>query len=214
MAANLNKVILAGNLTRDPEVRYTPGGSAICQMGMAINRRYTTRDGQEQEETCFVDIEVWGRQAESCRDYLRKGSPVLIEGRLRYDSWDDRETGKKRSRITVTAERVQFLGSPAGGGQYGGDGGGRDGGGYSGGGRDDGGYGGGGGRDYGNRGGGGGGGRDYGNRGGGGGGQSRRQAAPPPFPADDDGPSRGGGGGGNAPGPFDVDDDSVDDIPF
>ena len=107
--ADMNKVFLVGNLTRDPEMRYTPGGSAICQLGLAINRKYTTRDGQDQEEVCFVDCDVWGRQAESCGQYLRKGSPVLIEGRLKYDAWDDRETGKKRSRLTVTAERVQFL---------------------------------------------------------------------------------------------------------
>lgn len=112
--ASLNKVLLIGNLTRDPELRYTSGGAAICGFGLAMNRRYTTAGGEQREETCFVDIDVWGKQAESCNNYLRKGSPAFVEGRLRLDSWQDRETGKPRSRLTVTAERVQFLGSPRG----------------------------------------------------------------------------------------------------
>jgi single-strand DNA-binding protein len=111
--ANLNKVLLMGNLTRDPDVRYTPSGTAICGLGLAVNRRYTTREGQEQEETCFVDVDVFGRQAESCKNYLQKGAPVLIEGRLRLDQWEDRQTGERRSRLKVTAERVQFIGGPA-----------------------------------------------------------------------------------------------------
>ena len=113
--ASMNKVFLVGNLTRDPETRYTPSGAAVCELGLATNRRFTTRDGKEQEEVCFADVTVFGKQAEACGQYLRKGSPVLVEGRLTYDSWDDRETGKKRSKLGVTAERVQFLGSADGG---------------------------------------------------------------------------------------------------
>ncbi|MBT3378930.1 MAG: single-stranded DNA-binding protein [Lentisphaerae bacterium] len=112
--ASLNKVFLLGNLTRDPELRYTTGGSAVCAFGLAMNRRYTTARGEDREEVCFVDIETWGKQAESCNNYLRKGSPALIEGRLRLDQWDDRETGQKRSRLRVSAERVQFVGAPRG----------------------------------------------------------------------------------------------------
>jgi single-strand DNA-binding protein len=112
--ASFNKVILVGNLTRDPELRYTTGGAAICGLGMAVNRRFSTASGEQREEVCFVDVDVWGRQGESCQNYLRKGSPVLVEGRLRMDSWQDRETGKTRSRLGVTAERIQFLGTPRG----------------------------------------------------------------------------------------------------
>ncbi len=117
--ASLNKVFLIGNLTRDPEIRYTSGGSPICAVGIATNRKYTTAKGEERDETCFVDIDVWGKQAESCHAYLKKGAPVLIEGRLKFDQWDDRETGRKRSRLTVTAERVQFLSQPPRGSDYG-----------------------------------------------------------------------------------------------
>lgn len=112
--ASFNKVILVGNLTRDPELRYTSGGAAVCGLGMAVNRRFTTASGEQREEVCFVDVDVWGRQGETCKNYLRKGSPVLIEGRLRMDTWQDRETGKTRSRLGVTAERTQFLGTPRG----------------------------------------------------------------------------------------------------
>lgn len=112
--ASFNKVLLMGNVTRDPELRYTPSGAAVCALGFAVNRRFTNTRGEEQNETCFVDVDVWGKQAENVSRYLRKGSPAFIEGRLRYDQWDDRETGKKRSRLTVTAERVQFLSSGPG----------------------------------------------------------------------------------------------------
>lgn len=108
---SLNKVLLIGNLTRDPEIRYTSGGAAICGFGLAVNRKYVTAKGEDRDETCFVDIDVWGKQAESCNSYLKKGAPAFVEGRLRLDQWDDRETGKKRSRLLVTAERVQFLSS-------------------------------------------------------------------------------------------------------
>ncbi|MCK5803621.1 MAG: single-stranded DNA-binding protein [Lentisphaeria bacterium] len=113
--ASLNKVFLMGNLTRDPEIRYTSGGSAVGNFGLAINRRYRTAGGEDREEVCFVDIEVWGRQAETCGNYLRKGAPALIEGRLRLDQWDDKQTGQKRSRLRVQADRVQFMGAPRGG---------------------------------------------------------------------------------------------------
>jgi single-strand DNA-binding protein len=113
--ASLNKVILLGNLTRVPELRYTPGGAAVCEFGLAMNRKYTS-NGQEKEETCFVNITVWGKQGESCQRYLEKGSLALVEGRLQYDQWDDRDTGKKRSTLRVVAERVQFVGGrPEGG---------------------------------------------------------------------------------------------------
>ena len=108
--ASLNKVFLAGNLTRAPELRYTPGGTAVAQFGVAVNRKYKNRDGQLQEEATFVDIEVWGRQAETASEYLGKGSPVLIEGRLKLDSWESKQTGEKRSKLRVVGERVQFLG--------------------------------------------------------------------------------------------------------
>jgi single-strand DNA-binding protein len=110
--ASFNKVILIGNLTRDPEVRYTPSGTAVGDLRMAINRRFRTGDGQEREETCFVGVTVWGRQAETCGEYLKKGSPALVEGRLKYDEWE--KEGQKFSRLSVVAERVQFLGSPRG----------------------------------------------------------------------------------------------------
>ena len=109
--AALNRVLLMGNLTRDPQVRFTPSGLAVADLGLAVNRRWTGTDGQEHEETCFIDIEVWGKQAESCRDNLRKGSPIVVEGRLRMDQWEDRQTGQKRTRHRVRADSVQFLSS-------------------------------------------------------------------------------------------------------
>ena len=111
--ASLNKVFLFGNLTRDPDVRYTSGGTAVCNLGLAVNRRYTTSQGEDREEVCFVDIEVWGKQAEACGNYLSKGAPALVEGRLRFDQWDDRETGRKRSKLLVRADRVQFVSAPS-----------------------------------------------------------------------------------------------------
>ena len=108
--ASLNKVFLLGNLTRMPELRYTPNGAAVCEFGLAVNRKYQS-NGQDRDETCFVDIVVWGKQAESCQRFLEKGSQAMIEGRLQFDQWDDRETGKKRSKLRVVADRVQFVGS-------------------------------------------------------------------------------------------------------
>ena len=113
--ASYNKVLLMGNLTRDPEVRYTPKGTALANLGLAVNRVWTTESGEQKEEVTFVDIEVWGRQAETAGQYLSKGRPVFIEGRLKLDSWEDKESGQKRHKLKVVAERVQFLGAPRGG---------------------------------------------------------------------------------------------------
>lgn len=116
--ASYNKVLLMGNLTRDPEVRYTPKGTAVATLGLAVNEYYTTAAGEQKEETIFVDIDVWGRQAETAGQYLAKGRPVFVEGRLRLDSWDDKETGQKRSKLKVVALRIQFLGAPRGGAEF------------------------------------------------------------------------------------------------
>jgi len=127
MAGRLNKVFLMGNLTRDPELRYTPSGTAVTDLRLAINDDYTTSDGTRHERTVFLDVTVWARQAENCSEYLSKGRPVLVEGRLQMDNWETNE-GEKRSRLKVTAENVQFLGGRGdgsnGGGQRGGGGGG------------------------------------------------------------------------------------------
>ena len=127
--ANVNKVILIGNLTRDPEVKYTPKGSAVADLGMAINRSYTTDGGERREETTFVDVTLWGKTAELAGQYLSKGRPVYIEGRLQLDTWEDKQSGQKRSRLRVVGETMQFLGSrPGGGGDEGGSHGGSGGG--------------------------------------------------------------------------------------
>ncbi|MBL67598.1 MAG: single-stranded DNA-binding protein [Verrucomicrobiales bacterium] len=117
---NYNKVILMGNLTRDPEVRYTSGGTAIAKLGLAVNRRWTNKEGQPQEETTFVDVDAFGRQAETIGQYLKKGRPVMVEGRLKLDQWDDKQTGQKRSKLGVILENFQFLDSrgDSGGGGY------------------------------------------------------------------------------------------------
>jgi single-strand DNA-binding protein len=109
--ANFNKVILAGNLTRDPELRYTPKGTAVTEIGLAINRSWKNEAGQMQEETTFVDVSAFGRTAEVIAQYLKKGRPVLIEGRLKYDQWDDKQSGQKRSKLRVVCEGFQFLDS-------------------------------------------------------------------------------------------------------
>ncbi len=115
--SNFNKVILMGNLTRDPEVRYTPSGNAVTELDMAINRRFKKSDGQSGEETCYVNrITVWGRQAENCGQYLKRGAPVLVEGRLKYDQWE--KDGQKHSRLGVIAQSVQFLGSASKGTEF------------------------------------------------------------------------------------------------
>ena len=114
--ASFNKVILLGNLTRDPEVRYTPKGSAVCDLGIAVNRVYTTDSGEKREEATFVDVTLWGRTAEIAGEYLKKGRPVFIEGRLQLDSWDDKQTGQKRSKLKVIGETMQLLGGGRPGG--------------------------------------------------------------------------------------------------
>lgn len=116
--ASFNKVILAGNLTRDPELRYTPKGTAIARLGLAVNRRWKSDTGEMQDETTFVDVDAFGRQAEVLSQYMRKGRPLLIEGRLRLDQWEDKQTGQRRSKLGVVLESFTFI-----------DGGQRDGGG-------------------------------------------------------------------------------------
>ncbi|MCO5053133.1 MAG: single-stranded DNA-binding protein [Verrucomicrobiae bacterium] len=114
--ASFNKVILVGNLTRDPDLRYTPKGTAIAKIGVAVNRVWTNDAGERKEEVTFVDVDIFGRTAENVGKYMRKGRPILIEGRLRLDQWDDKQTGQKKSKLGVVAETVQFLGSAGGGG--------------------------------------------------------------------------------------------------
>lgn len=119
--ASFNKVILVGNLTRDPQVKYTTGGTAVTEIGLAVNRRWLDKQSNQwKDETTFVDITLWGRTAEIAGEYLAKGRPVLIEGRLQLDTWDDRETGQKRSKLRVVGENMTMLGgkgdNPGGGG--------------------------------------------------------------------------------------------------
>ncbi|MFO0831002.1 MAG: single-stranded DNA-binding protein [Phycisphaerales bacterium] len=123
---NLNKVMLMGNITRDIELRTINSGTQVAQIGLAINRRWTGQDGERREETTFVDCEAWGKQAEVMHKYLAKGRPVYIEGRLKLDTWDDKETGQKRSKMRVVVEAFEFIDSgnrQGGGGGGGGDGG-------------------------------------------------------------------------------------------
>lgn len=108
--ASVNKVIMIGNLTRDPELRYTPAGTAICEFAVALNRNWTTKEGEKREEVAFIEVTAWARQAEVCKEFLRKGRPVFVEGYLKQDRWEDKNTGQKRSKVSVTAERIQFLG--------------------------------------------------------------------------------------------------------
>jgi single-strand DNA-binding protein len=109
--ANFNKVILAGNLTRDPELRYTPKGTAVARLGVAINRRWKSETGEMKEEVTFVDVDAFGKTAETIAQYLKKGRPILIEGRLRYDTWDDKQTNQKKTKLGVVMETFQFLDS-------------------------------------------------------------------------------------------------------
>jgi single-strand DNA-binding protein len=142
--ANLNKVMLIGNLTRDPELKYTPGNQAVCELGLAVNRKYRTKDNEEREEVTFIDCEAWGKQAEVIKQYMAKGRPIYIEGRLKLDTWEDKNGGGKRSKLYVVADTWEFVGggreeggagggyerggamrsSDAGGGEWGGGGGG------------------------------------------------------------------------------------------
>ena len=121
--ANLNKVMLIGNLTRDPELRHTPKGTAVAELGLAINRVWRDEQGQKQEDTTFVDVTLWGRQAEVAQQYLTKGSPCYIAGRLNLDTWDDKATGQKRSKLKVVGETLQLLGAKGASGGNGGGGG-------------------------------------------------------------------------------------------
>jgi single-strand DNA-binding protein len=122
--ASLNKVLLIGNLTRDPELRYIPSGTAVAKFGLAVNREYTDKGSGEKKETvCFVDITAWGRLGEICNQYLTKGRPVFVEGRLEFSSWETKE-GDKRNKLEVVAENVQFLGGRRDGEGGGGEGGG------------------------------------------------------------------------------------------
>lgn len=120
----INTVTLAGRLTRDPELKYLPSGSAVCKLGLAVGRRYRTKDGEQREDTLFINVDTWNKSAEWCGENLRKGRPVLVEGRLKSDEWEDRNTGQKRTMINVMATRVQALdwedrggGAPGGGGR-------------------------------------------------------------------------------------------------
>lgn len=112
--ADFNKVFLIGRLTKDPELRYTPSGAAVSDLRLATTRIYSTKDGERREDKLFIDVTVWNRQAENCCQYLAKGRQVHVEGHLRMDTWDDRDTGQKRSQIKVEAERVLFLDSQRG----------------------------------------------------------------------------------------------------
>ena len=113
--ASLNKVLLIGNLTRPPELRYTPSGTAVADLRLAVNRNYTTQSGERREEACFLTVIVWGKQAESCGEYLDKGSEVFVEGRLQVRDWEGKD-GQKRTATEVVAERVQFMSRTKGGG--------------------------------------------------------------------------------------------------
>lgn len=191
--SNYNKVILMGNLTRDPELRFTPSNMAICKFGLAVNRRF--KDGQSgewREEPTFVDITIFGRRGEAFAKYHTKGKPAFIEGSLRFDTWEDQQSGQKRSKLYVVGDEWQFVGG-AGRGEGGGGGGG----GY----RSE------GGGDYG----GGGGGGDYGGGGGGGGGGGYQRDSGPSAPAPQQqqaGAGQGDGGGGSR------EYLEVDDTPF
>ena len=117
--ASYNKVLLLGNCTRDPEVKYTPKGTAVAELGLAVNRVYTADNGEKREETTFVDVTFWGRQAEIAGEFLKKGRPVFVEGRLQLDTWDDKQSGAKRSKLRVIAEGMQLLGGRSEGGEAG-----------------------------------------------------------------------------------------------
>ena len=120
--ASFNKVMIIGNLTRDPEIKYTPKGTAIADIGLAVNRNYTTDSGEKREEVTFIDVTLWGRVAEIVGEYCKKGRPLFVEGRLQLDTWDDKATGQKRSKLKVVGENIQLLGSREGGAGGGGGG--------------------------------------------------------------------------------------------
>ena len=114
--ASFNRVILVGNLTRDPQLSYTPSNTPVCEFGLATNRKWRDKDGNNKEDVCFVDITAYGRQAEVINQYMSKGRPILVEGRLRFSQWTNKE-GQKRSKLDVIAENFTFLDSGGGGGQ-------------------------------------------------------------------------------------------------
>ena len=116
--AYLNKVMVIGNLVRDPELRYTNNGTAVCSMRLAVNNKFRTREGEDREESCFVDVSAFGRQAELCDSYLQKGAPAYVEGRLQLDQWEDKTTGRNRSKLEINARQVQFLGAPGSRGSF------------------------------------------------------------------------------------------------
>ncbi len=109
--ASFNRVILAGNLTRDPELRYTPKGTAVCRITLAVNRTYTTDAGERKEEVSFIDVEVWGKQAETISNFMRKGRPLLVEGRLKQETWEDKNTKQKQSKLKVVLDNFTFIDS-------------------------------------------------------------------------------------------------------
>lgn len=127
MAGSFNKVILMGNITRDIELKHTNSNQAVAQIGMAVNRRWRTPEGEQREEVTFVDCEAWGKTAEMMKQYFGKGRPVMIEGRLKLDTWQDKESGQNRSKLKVVVENFHFVDSKPGGGEGGGSG---EGGGY------------------------------------------------------------------------------------
>jgi single-strand DNA-binding protein len=114
--ANVNRVILIGNLTRDPQLKYLPSQTAVVEFGLATNRKFKAANGEDREEVCFVDCSAFGKTAEVINQYCQKGRPIFIEGRLKFDSWEDKQGGGKRSKLTVVVENFQFLGSREGGG--------------------------------------------------------------------------------------------------
>lgn len=114
MANSLNRVFLLGNVTRDPEVKFTPKGTAVTDLGLALNRTFTNTSGEKVEEVVFVDVELWGRTAEVAGEYAKKGRQVLIEGRLRMDTWEDKASGQKRSRLRVVGDNMTLLSMPSG----------------------------------------------------------------------------------------------------
>jgi len=114
--ASVNKVILIGNVTRDPEIKYTPKGTALVELGLAMNRVYTPEGGERREETTFVDVTIWGRTAEIANEYAKKGKQIYIEGRLQLDTWEDKTSGQKRSKLRVVADNLTLLGGGGGGG--------------------------------------------------------------------------------------------------
>jgi single-strand DNA-binding protein len=118
--ASYNRVLLLGNLTRDPALKYTPSQMAVCEFGVACNRKFRTAQGEDREEVTFVDVTAWGKQAEVINQYMTKGKPIFIEGRLKYDQWEDKNGGGKRSKLTVVVENFQFIGGRDGGGGGGG----------------------------------------------------------------------------------------------